>query len=170
MQEFFDGIETNPLTPEQRLSVVTDADATLVLAGAGSGKTSVIVAKAAYLIKRNVRQPEEILLMAFGAKAAEEMATRIEERCGASVDALTFHALRKRAATGGHESDKLCSELDIEHRLTPPRSLQTNGMVERFNGRIEDVLQSHHFRSGKELEATLHRYAWLYNQHSHNQH
>jgi hypothetical protein len=37
-------------------------------------------------------------------------------------------------------------------------------MVERFNGRIEDVLQSHHFQSGEELEATLHRYVWLYNQ------
>jgi hypothetical protein len=37
-------------------------------------------------------------------------------------------------------------------------------MVERFNGRIKDVLQSHHFRSGEELEATLHHYAWLYNQ------
>jgi len=65
---------------------------------------------------------------------------------------------------GGHEFDKLCSELDIEHRLTPPRSPQTNGMLERFNGRIEDVLQGHHFRSGEELETTLHRYAWLYNQ------
>jgi transposase InsO family protein len=72
--------------------------------------------------------------------------------------------LRKRAQSGKHEFDKLCAELDIEHRLTPPRSPQTNGMVERFNGRIEDVLQSHHFRSGEELEATLHRYVWLYNQ------
>src|SRR6056297_2343701 len=72
--------------------------------------------------------------------------------------------LRKRVATGRHEFDRLCSELDIEHRLTPPRSPQTNGMVERFNGRIEEVLQSHHFRSGEELEATLHRYVWLYNQ------
>ena len=34
---------------------------------------------------------------------------------------------------------------------------QTNGMVERFNGRIAEVLQSHHFRSGEELETTLHR-------------
>ena len=72
--------------------------------------------------------------------------------------------LRKRAATGEHEFDKLCAELGIEHRLTPPKSPQTNGMVERFNGRIEEVLQSHHFRSGEELEATLHRYVWLYNQ------
>jgi transposase InsO family protein len=72
--------------------------------------------------------------------------------------------LRKRAATGAHEFDKLCADLDIEHRLTPPKSPQTNGMVERFNGRIEEVLQSHHFRSGEELETTLHRYVRLYNQ------
>jgi len=71
--------------------------------------------------------------------------------------------LRKRAATGQHEFDTLCSALGIEHRLTPPRSPQTNGMVERFNGRIEEVLQSHHFRSGEELETTLQRYVWLYN-------
>jgi hypothetical protein len=37
-------------------------------------------------------------------------------------------------------------------------------MVERFNGRIEDVLQSYHFQSGEELDATLHLCAWLYNQ------
>jgi hypothetical protein len=30
--------------------------------------------------------------------------------------------------------------------------------------RAEEVLQSHHFRSGEELETTLHRYVWLYNQ------
>ena len=72
--------------------------------------------------------------------------------------------LRKRAATGEHEFDKLCAALNIDHRLTPPKSPQTNGMVERFNGRIEEVLQSHRFRSGEELETTLHRYVWLYNQ------
>jgi DNA helicase-4 len=93
MKGFFDRIESNPLTPEQRLAVVTDEDATLVLAGAGSGKTSVIVAKAAYLIERRIRPPEQILLMAFGREAAAEMSTRIRERAGASVDALTFHAL-----------------------------------------------------------------------------
>ncbi len=71
--------------------------------------------------------------------------------------------LRKRAATGTHELDKFCTALNIEHRLTPPKSPQTNSMAGRFNGRVEAVLQSHHFRSGKELETMLHRYIWLYN-------
>ena len=33
-----------------------------------------------------------------------------------------------------------------------------------MTGWVEEVLQSHHFRSGEELETTLHRYVWLYNQ------
>ena len=64
--------------------------------------------------------------------------------------------LRKRAATGQHEFDTLCSALGTEHRLTPPRSPQTKGMAERFNGCIEDVLESLHFRLGERLGAPLH--------------
>jgi len=40
---------------------------------------------------------------------------------------------------------------------------QTNGMVARFNDRIEDVLQSHCFQSGEDLEQTILRYVQLYN-------
>jgi hypothetical protein len=36
-------------------------------------------------------------------------------------------------------------------------------MVERFNGRIEEVLRSHHFTSGEDLDRTIARYVWLYN-------
>ena len=70
-----------------------------------------------------------------------------------------------REASGQHEFDELCEGLGIDHRLTKPRTPQTNGMVERFNGRLEQVLNSHHFDSGEDLEKTLLRYAWLYNQH-----
>ncbi len=41
--------------------------------------------------------------------------------------------------TGGHEFDLLCQALGIEHRLTKPKTPQTNGMVERFNGRLSQV-------------------------------
>lgn len=49
-------------------------------------------------------------------------------------------------------------------RVTPPKLPSTNGMVERFQGLIEEALHSHHFRSGEELETTLHGVVWLYNQ------
>lgn len=71
-----------------------------------------------------------------------------------------------REPTGEHEFDRLCQELGIEHRLTPVRSSQTNGMVERFHGRISEVLKSHHFHDSEELASTLQRYVYLYNQHS----
>lgn len=92
-KDFFDTIESKPLTPEQRLSVVVNEDATLVLAGAGSGKTSVITAKAAYLVKAGIREPEEILLLAFAKYAAAEMSERVEARSGVPIVARTFHAI-----------------------------------------------------------------------------
>jgi transposase InsO family protein len=72
-------------------------------------------------------------------------------------------ASRERQATGNHEFDQLCQALSIEHRLTKPRTPRTNGMVERFNGRIADVLKTHRFTSGEDLEQTLMRYVALYN-------
>ena len=64
---------------------------------------------------------------------------------------------------GNHEFDHLCTELGIEHRLTPPKSPQTNGMVERFNGRIDALLKINRFDSALDLEQTLMRYVALYN-------
>lgn len=81
------------LTEEQRRAVLTDEDATLVLAGAGSGKTSVIVEKAAYLIERGLCYPHEILLVTFGNVAAKEIAERVRDRVDAEVEVRTFHAL-----------------------------------------------------------------------------
>ena len=74
-------------------------------------------------------------------------------------------ASRQRDASGHHVFDQLCTALGIEHRLTPVRHPQTNGMVERFNGRIAEILRTHHFESRDDLETTLKRYVWLYNHH-----
>ena len=71
--------------------------------------------------------------------------------------------VKARAPTGEHEFDRLCQQLEIEHRLTRPRTPRTNGMVERFNGRISDVLKTHRFHSGEDMRQTLERYAHLYN-------
>ena len=49
---------------------------------------------------------------------------------------------RAKEASGEHEFDLLCESLGIDHRLTKPRTPRTNGMVERFNSRLEQVLQT----------------------------
>ncbi len=46
---------------------------------------------------------------------------------------------RARQPSGQHAFDRLCQALAIEHRLTKPRTPQTSGMVERFNGRLSQV-------------------------------
>lgn len=56
----------------------------------------------------------------------------------------------------------LCKQLAIEHRLIPPRHAQTNGMVERVNGRICEVVNQTRFASKAELESTLRNYLKIY--------
>ncbi|MEA1071762.1 UvrD-helicase domain-containing protein [Sphingomonas sp. LY160] len=90
---FFDSVESNQLSPEQRVAVLTDEEATLVLASAGSGKTSVIAAKTINLVETGMAMAEEILLLAFARPAAKEITERIKERSGLSVPARTFHKL-----------------------------------------------------------------------------
>ncbi|GAB7214484.1 hypothetical protein OS42_10950 [Dickeya oryzae] len=91
---FFDTVESSPLNHSQCQAVVNGENAVLVLAGAGSGKTSVLVARAAWLLHRGEASPQQILLLAFGRQAAEEMNSRIRERLDTDdVRAMTFHAL-----------------------------------------------------------------------------
>ena len=69
-QPFFETVERQPLTPMQRLVCVVNEDCNLVLAGAGSGKTSVIVGRAGYLVESGQACPAEVLILAFGHKAS----------------------------------------------------------------------------------------------------
>ncbi len=94
---FLDRVEAQPLTDEQRRAVVVDADHNLVVAAAGSGKTSVIVAKAGWLARRGYRRPSELLLLAFATDARNELKERIRGRLGHEVangvTVRTFHGL-----------------------------------------------------------------------------
>ncbi|WP_161937872.1 UvrD-helicase domain-containing protein [Serinicoccus chungangensis] len=97
-RQFFDTIESSPLTDEQARAVVTYDNRVNVIAAAGSGKTSVMVARAAYAVSRGLTKPEEIVLLAFNRDAATELQTRIRRRFAAAglpaegVEATTFHA------------------------------------------------------------------------------
>jgi DNA helicase IV len=93
-KEYFNKVEKLPLTQRQREACVTDEDNNLVLAGAGTGKTSTIIGRAGYLVKSGQAKPKEILMLAFGNKAAKEMQVRIHTRFGdCGMTASTFHKL-----------------------------------------------------------------------------
>ncbi len=79
------------LTEQQCTAIATDEDATLVLAGAGTGKTSVIVGKAVDLVANQGILPHEILLLAFNRKAVDEIRSRLPHNVS-GVNVSTFHS------------------------------------------------------------------------------
>lgn len=91
---YFDTVESNPLTEKQRIACTTDEENNLVIAGAGTGKTSVMIGRAGYLLESNQADPNDILMLAFGNKAAKEMSERLDEKLDRSdIKASTFHSL-----------------------------------------------------------------------------
>lgn len=112
---FFQNIESSPLNYSQSLSVINGEDNVLVLAGAGSGKTSVLVARAGWLLLRGLAKPEQILLLAFGRKAAQEMNERIQLRLQQEdIEAKTFHALALHIIREGSNKSPVISELETD--------------------------------------------------------
>lgn len=100
---FFDSVESHPLTEEQRLGVIRSNDFNMVLAAAGTGKTSVMVAKALDLIERQLVSPSEVLVLAYNRAAANELKERLADKAKNGNIKLesfpqisTFHALGRQ--------------------------------------------------------------------------
>ena len=95
---FLDSIESQPLSLEQAAAVISFDNRVLLVAAAGSGKTSVMVARAAYATMKNFINPSKILLLAFNNVAAAELQERVKERFekanidSTGIKASTFHA------------------------------------------------------------------------------
>lgn len=73
----FDDINGKSLDKEQRKSILTDELSTLVVAGAGSGKTLTICGKVIYLLKEKNIKPEEILLLSYSKKSADDLQKKV---------------------------------------------------------------------------------------------
>ncbi len=87
------------LNEEQYKAATSSYAQNLIIASAGTGKTSTIVGRIGYLLSQNI-EPSEILLLTFTNKAAAEMVARVAEYFGNAVagkiDAGTFHAVSYR--------------------------------------------------------------------------
>ncbi|HYQ88485.1 MAG TPA: UvrD-helicase domain-containing protein, partial [Candidatus Binatia bacterium] len=87
--------ELDGLDPEQRAAVVHDLGPLLIVAGAGTGKTTVIARRIAHLITSGSARPSQILALTFNEKAAAEMQERVDLLVPygyADTQIATFHA------------------------------------------------------------------------------
>ena len=132
-----------PLNPQQRDAVQHTEGPLLIVAGAGSGKTRVIVHRLAYILARELAPPHQVVAVTFTNKAAGEMKERVERLVGANrggAQVSTFHSwslryLRRHADRLGYTRDflvydeadqsaliKEClAELSIDDQSFPPR-------------------------------------------------
>ena len=109
VQDAANSVLSNPLTEEQAEAIASDEDTTLVLAGAGSGKTAVIVGKVAHLVRNCGVPPSDILVLAYNKKAAEEIRERLYERLS---DDIPLHLLKRNVSTFHAFGRRILSKVD----------------------------------------------------------
>lgn len=152
-QRFFEVVEAQPLTSRQRDAIVHDEDACLVVAGAGTGKTSTVVAKAGFLLMHDGLPPESILALAFNRKAAEEMRERIHRRCGAEIPVHTFHSLGLSIIASAEGRKPSLSPLaEDERRRTAALRRYLNELLDSERDRDKVVRFLAHFRYPERYE------------------
>ncbi|CNH99217.1 DNA helicase IV [Yersinia intermedia] len=167
-QDFFQSVEASPLNESQSRAVVNGEDAVLVLAGAGSGKTSVLVARAGWLLRRNEALPEQILLLAFGRQAADEMNHRIKQRLAVDdIQAKTFHALALQIIQQGSRKTPIISKLESDSQARrslliknwqqqcSEKKAQAKGWREWLTDELEWAVDEGEFWQDKRLAARL---------------
>lgn len=151
----------SPLNEAQRQAVAAENHHLLVLAGAGSGKTRVLVHRIAWLIRAEGLSPFSVLAVTFTNKAAREMRQRLEELLGLSVRSMwvgTFHGLAHRLLKA-HWQDaglpqdfqildsddqlrlvkRICRELELDENRWPPKQIQWF-----INGQKDEGLRAAH--------------------------
>ncbi|TLU64661.1 DNA helicase II [Thalassotalea litorea] len=104
------------LNDKQREAVAAPAQNMLVLAGAGSGKTRVLVHRIAWLMRVENVSPHSILAVTFTNKAAAEMRARVEEAVGSNIHGMwigTFHGLAHRLLRMHFQEAKLPQSFQV---------------------------------------------------------
>lgn len=160
------------LNEKQREAVAAPRCNLLVLAGAGSGKTRVLVHRIAWLLSVENASPYSIIAVTFTNKAAAEMRHRIEHLIGTSQGGMwigTFHGLAHRLLRAHHmdanlpqdfqilDSDdqlrllkRLVKALNLDEKQWPPRQAMWY-----INGKKDEGLRPQHIESyGNPVEAT----------------
>ncbi|MFD2170869.1 DNA helicase PcrA [Tumebacillus lipolyticus] len=129
------------LNPEQKLAVETTEGPLLILAGAGSGKTSVLTRRIAYLLGARGVSPFQILAITFTNKAAKEMNERVKKLVGEAAEDLwmsTFHSmcvriLRREADRIGYQNNFTILDADDQTAAVKQSMLDLNLDIKKFD-------------------------------------
>ena len=130
------------LNQEQRLAVLNTEGPTLVVAGAGSGKTKVLTSRLAHIVKEKKAWPSQILCVTFTNKAAKEMRDRVIKNLGGKLNSLpwlgTFHAisvkfLRRHAEAVGLKSNFTILDTDDQKKIIKNISKAENIDVKKIS-------------------------------------
>ncbi|MBA3981861.1 MAG: DNA helicase II, partial [Alcanivorax sp.] len=156
------------LNPAQRDAVAADDDHLLVLAGAGSGKTRVLVHRIAWLVATEQVSPYGILAVTFTNKAAAEMRGRIEQLLGMPASGMwvgTFHGIAHRLLRAHWQEAGLPEAFEIldsdDQQRIIKRVLRELGLDEQrwparqaqwfINSQKDEGLRSAHMEPGGDL-------------------
>jgi DNA helicase-2/ATP-dependent DNA helicase PcrA len=158
------------LNPEQQEAVLHDHGPLLILAGAGSGKTTVLVSRTGRLISEGLAKPERICVLTFTNKSANELKHRVAKKVGAKagkVWAGTFHGFglqflkenwqaaklpKKFGVIDGNDALAILKDLLREHKAYEKERFD----VERLMNKISQVRESGtSFKLDDTIEATM---------------
>lgn len=125
-------IEGRDLDGQQLESIAYDVRTRLVLAGAGTGKTTTVVGLVKYLLMSGKADPEDVLVLSFTNAAVDELSKRITNETGVRVSTTTFHRLGLRiiALSESKKPDISHTDLskfvmeEIEKRMTDRRYMR----------------------------------------------
>ena len=134
---------TNQLNPEQQKAVLSTEGPVLILAGAGSGKTRVLVHRIAWLLDGIGVSPAQILAITFTNKAADEMRRRVDDMIGFGSEQIhvsTFHSLcvrilRREAELLGYTRYFSIYDTDDQKTLMKNLMKEKNIDTSRFNAK-----------------------------------
>lgn len=117
-KNMFKGIDDNiVLDDEQIRAILSDEDSALIIAGAGTGKTTTMTAKVKYLVDIKKVDPSKILVMSYTKKATQELEKRILGDFNIPAHITTFHSLGYEYIRNIFENRK-CSVVDFNDRET----------------------------------------------------
>ncbi len=146
------------MNQDQKRAVEYNRGPLLIIAGAGTGKTRVIVEKVKYLIANNLAKPEQILALTFTEKAAQEMEERIDK-------ALPYGYFQMWISTFHSFADQILKEEGVAIGIPPSFRLLTEAETIIFLRKNLFLFNLHYFRPlgnpNKFLEALLQHFSRL---------